>query len=238
MSQARKYRAPSTVNIGVGSIHDHWPPSPLHHGIELVNCGAKSEGEGHRVLVSALDADSSLENDIASRLSVWLALRLQCQPHEIVSEMSELLRSTQKEVQKDLAPSTIGILRPSMPKTSGQILSSGKNQILQGQSNELIETRGSISPESIRDIGHRRGFSFMPGDDSAKPILSNAFGGQNVDSETISIRPLAWHETKQSRFDGSGESAQNDLSGGMAIGSNSQQRLTKSVVLSTADLGV
>ena len=189
--------------------------------------------------MSASDAYSGLEDDIASRLSVWLAFRLQCQPGDIVSEMSALLRSSQQEFQKDLAQSTIGSLRPNMPtpKTSGTSASLAENQTLQGQSKELIGAKGA-SFQSSRALGHRRGFSFLPGDDSAKPILSNAFGGQDNDLETNSVRPPAWQGTKQKRIDESGDSAQDKLSGGIAVGSRSQQPLRKPIVSSTAGLGV
>ena len=68
---------------------------------------AESEGEGHRVVTSTYDTFSGLEDDIASRLGGWLALRLNCQPGEIGHELSELHRSTRKELQTGLTPSSV-----------------------------------------------------------------------------------------------------------------------------------
>ena len=141
--------------------------------MKLRDCDASSaeiEGGGGRVLMSTFDTFdtfSDLEDDIAFRLGGWLALRLNCQPGEIGYELSELLRSTRKELQPELIPSSVTISQQETPNASGKIVLSGKNQILCGQSNKLIETNSSLSVQSTRALGHCRGFSFLPGDDSA-----------------------------------------------------------------------
>lgn len=226
MSSAHKYRGPITAAIGVESSRDHWPPSPLQYGTELIECDASSADSEGEV--------SGLEDNIASRLAGWLALRLKCQPGDISVELSELLRSTQKGLSKDLAPRNIGSLGPTMPTASGEVVLPGKTRLLPGPSNKLIGTSGSLSFQSIRALGHRRGFSFLPGDDSANPISSNSFGGRDPGSEISLIRPLAWQDTKQKERGGSGESAKGELSGGWAVGLRSQQELIKSDVPSTA----
>lgn len=236
MSSARKYRQPSAATIGVESSRAYWPSSPLQHGMELIDCdafSAESNGEGHRLLISASDAFWGLEDDIASHLA-WFTLRLKCQPGDIISVLSELLRSTQKGLQSGLTPSTSGTLHPIIPTASGKVVSPGKGQILSGGSKKLIGSNRSLSIQSIRALGHRRGFSFFPGDDSTNPILFNTVGGQYTDCETISIRPLDWQDTKQGEHNGSGASAKGGLSGGMAVGSRSQQPLAKSIVSLTA----
>lgn len=236
MSSARKYRQPSAATIGVESSRAYWPSSPLQHGMELIDCdafSAESNGEGHRLLISASDAFWGLEDDIASHLA-WFTLRLKCQPGDIISVLSELLRSTQKGLQSGLTPSTSGTLHPIIPTASGKVVSPGKGQILSGGSKKLIGSNRSLSIQSIRALGHRRGFSFFPGDDSTNPILFNTVGGQYTDCETISIRPLDWQDTKQGEHNGSGASAKGGLSSGMAVGSRSQQPLAKSIVSLTA----
>lgn len=175
MSSAHKYRGPITAAIDVESSRDHGPPSPLQYGVELIECDASSADSEGEV--------SGPEDNIASRLAGWLALRPKCQPGDISVELSELLRSTQKGLPEDLARSTIGSLGPTMPTASGEVVSPGKIRLLPGPSNKLIGTSGSLSFQSIRALGHRRGFSFLPGDDSANPISSNSFGGRDPDSE-------------------------------------------------------
>ena len=187
------------------------------------------------MLMSVSDAFSGFEDSIASCLVGWLALRLKYQrPADIISELSELLRANQKELQKVIAPRTIGTLRPSMPTAFGPVFSSGKNQIPHGPSNKLKGTRGSPSFQSIRSLTHRRCFSFLPGDDSTNPILFDASGGQDRESDMNLIRHLVWQDTRQSDRGGSGEFAKNEVSGGLAVGSTSQQRLRNSVAPSTA----
>ena len=105
--------------------------------------------------------------------------------------------------------------------------------MLRGRSKKLMGTKDSQSFQSIRVLGHRRGFSFFPGYDSASPLLFSALGGQGMESETNFIRPLAWQEMKQSECGGSGESKKQELPGGMAVISTSQQRLSKSAASST-----
>lgn len=205
--------------------------------MELIGCGASSadiEREWHSVSISASDTGLSFEDDFASRLTGRLALRLKCQPGDIISELSELLRSTQTELQRGLTPSTIGTLRPNMPTASGKVLSFDKSQVLPDRSNKLIGTNGSLSFQSTRTLGHHRGFSFLPGDDSANPTSCNAFGSQDMDSESNFIHPMALQDTKQSEHGGSGKSTKDELSGGMAVDSRSQQQLIKSILSSTA----
>lgn len=162
MSSAHRYRELSAA-IDVKSSRDHWPASPCQRGMKLRDCDASSaegEGEGHRVLMSTFDTFSDLEDDIASRLGGWLSLRLG-------HELSELLRSTRKQLQTELIPSSLTISQQETPTASGMIALSEKSQILCGRSNKLIETNSSLSVQSTRALGHCRGFSFSPGDDSA-----------------------------------------------------------------------
>ena len=169
MSSAHRYRELSAA-IDVKSSRDHWPASPCRRGMKLRDCDASSaegEGEGHRVLMSTFDTFSDLEDDIASRLGGWLSLRLNCQPGEIGHELSELLRSTRKQLQTELIPSSLTISQQETPTASGMIAISEKSQILCGRSNKLIETNSPLSVQSTRALGHCRGFSFSPGDDSA-----------------------------------------------------------------------
>lgn len=237
MSSARRYHGPSTAAMEVGSKPDYWPPSPGQNGMELIDCDASNagiEGEGHSVLISASNTFASLEDNLASRLAGWLALHLKCQPEDIFSELSDLVRSTRKELQKSSASSTIGTLRPNMPTASGTVTSLGRNKILPDRSNKLIGANGSVSFQSVRAIGHRRGFSFLPGDDSANPLSSNAFGSQDADYESSFVHPVAWQYTKQSEDGKSDKLTKTKLSSGMAVDSRSQQQLIKSVVSSTA----
>ena len=209
--------------------------------MELIDCGASSadsEREGHSVLISASNTCSNFEDGFASRLAGWFALRLKCQPSDVISELSELIRSTQNEWPKVLVPRTIGTLRPNMPTAPGKVLSLGTTQILPDRSSKLIGTNGRQSFQSIRTLGHRRGFSFLPGDDSADPTSSNAIGSQDMDSESNFIHPTAWQDTKQSEHGGSGKSTKDELSGGIAVDSRSQQRLFKSILSSTAESDV
>lgn len=209
--------------------------------MELIGCGASSadiEREWHSVSISASDTGLSFEDDFASRLTGRLALRLKCQPGDIISELSELLRSTQTELQRGLTPSTIGTLRPNMPTASGKVLSFDKSQVLPDRSNKLIGTNGSLSFQSTRTLGHHRGFSFLPGDDSTDTLSSSAFRGQDIDSEENPIRPLALQDTKQGEHDESGKSAKDGLSGETVVVSSLQKRFAKSVASSTAKSGV
>lgn len=178
MSASRRCE-PSTAAIGVETSRDHWTASLLQNHMEHIDCDAfrpESEGEGLRVLVPALDALLVLEDDIASRLTCCFAWRLEWLPDDIISEVSELVRSTRSELQVDLAPSGIGTLRPSMPIVSGQFNTLYEDHMLLGRSNKLIETDDLLSFESIHTTGHRRGFSFLPGDDSISPAVSRVSG--------------------------------------------------------------
>ena len=222
MSSARKLHEPSC---------DHWQP---------LDCdGPRAEGKGgrHRVLTSASDAFSGLEEDIATHLA-WLALRLRCQPGDIIFQLSELLRSTQKELQKGLPPSTISTLRADMPTDSGKMDHSERSRIPPYRSNKLMETNSSPSFPSARVLSHYSGFSFLPGHDSINSIGSNAFTGQAVEPETKYSRPLAWQDTKQIEYDSSDELVEKDSSGAMAAGLRLQQRLIEVVESPTARLGV
>lgn len=235
MSSASRHREPCTIAVGIESSHDQWPPLHLQRGMELNDCdqsSPESEGEGPGVLMSASDAFLGLENDVISRIAGWLALRLNCQPSDVIAEVSELIRSTQDRMQNGLVPITSGTARRNTPNASG-IIFSETNQTLRGRPDKLIGTNGSLSCQPIREPRHRRGFSFLPGDDCAGRIVSNV-GDQALDSETSFSRPLAWQDTKHSENGESSESSKDELSGVMAGGSKSQQGLTTSVVSSTA----
>ena len=181
-----------------------------------------------RVLVSALDALSCLGDDIASRL-VWLTFRLNCQPGNVISDLSKLLRSTQNGLGQGLVPSSISTSSQSMPTASGEIRSSRKDQTLPRRPNKLIGTTGS---HSIRPLGHRRGFSFLPGDDPANPISFTISGCQDTDFETNRFHALVSPGEKQSEISGSGGAAREELGAGMAVISKSKQLLSKSVMSS------
>lgn len=234
---AHRHRGVRTRIIGTESSHDHWLSSPPLHGMELIDgnvSSAESESVENRMLMSASDAFLGLDDDVASCLAG--SMRLKCQQGDTVSELSEPLQRTRKEIQKSLALNSIGTLRPDIPIASGKIVTLGKEKIprLQSQSNKLIGKNDSLSLGSTRALGHRRGFSFLPGDDSANPTSCNAFGSQDMDSESNFIHPMALQDTKQSEHGGSGKSTKDELSGGMAVDSRSQQQLIKSILSSTA----
>lgn len=238
MSSAIRPRGPCTIATGVESSHEQWPPLPLQHDIELNDCdlsSSDSEGRGPRGLMSASDAFLGLENDVTSRIAGWLALRLHCQPSDVIAEVSELIHSTQEGIQNGLASITGGTTRPNTPNASGIILSE-TNRTLLGHPDKLIRSNGSPSCQPISEPRHRRGFSFLPGDDSAERMVSNV-GDQALDSETSFPCPLAWQETKHSELDKSSQSTEDESSGLMAGDSKSRQELTTSVVSSTAGPG-
>ena len=92
------------ADIEFESSHDHWPFPPFQYDRALLDCGSSSVESNdnlRRVLVSAL---SCLGDDVASRL-VWLTFRLNCQPGEVISELSKLLRSTQDRLGQGPRPS-------------------------------------------------------------------------------------------------------------------------------------
>ena len=170
MSSTHRYRELSAAAPDLESSRDHWPASSCQRAMKLRDCdasSAESEGEGRRVLMSTFDTFADLDDDIAFRPGGWLALRLNCLPGEIGYELSELLRSTRKELQTELILSSVTIFQQETPTAYGKIVLSGKNQILCGRSNKLIETNSSLSVQSTRTLAHCRGFSFSPGDDSA-----------------------------------------------------------------------
>ena len=181
------------------------------------------------MLVSTSDAFSGLGDDIASRL-VWFTFRLSCQPGDVISELSKLLRSTQNVLGQGPVPSSISTFRQNMPTASEEVNSSQKDQMLPRRPNKLKGTTGS---HSIRPLGHRRGFSFLPGDDTANPISCKISGCQDMDFETNSFHTLASPGEKQSENSGSGGAAKEELGARMAVISKSKQLLSKSVMSPT-----
>ena len=235
---AHRHREVHTAAIGIESSHDHWPSSPPLHGMELIDgnvSSAERKSVENRMLMSAFDVFSGLDDDVALRLAS--PTRLKCQSGDIVSELSEPLQRTRKNIQKSLALNGIGTLRPDIPIASGKIVTLTKAR-LQSQSNKLIGKHHSLSFESTRAPGHRRGFSFLPGDDSTDTLSSSAFRGQDIDSEENLIRPLALQDAKQGEHDESGKSAKDGLSGETVVVSSLQKRFAKSVASSTAKSGV
>ena len=188
------------------------------------------------MIIPTSNAFSCLEDDVASRLEAWVALRLDCQAGDVFPKLSEFLQSTQKELGPGLAPSRMATIRPSMSTVPGKIVPLGKNQTLRGRSDKFTETNDPLSFQSIRALGHRRGFSFSPGDDSAAPTLFNAFRDQEVDNETKLIHPLAWREARQGERNESSESAKDEFSDAMAS-SLRWQKHTEAVVSSAVGLG-
>ncbi len=241
MPSTHRHRGVRTAAIGIESSHDHWLSSPSLHGMELIGgdvSSAESESVENRMLMSASDAFPGLDDDVDSRLAS--SVRLKCKEGDIVSELSEPLQRTKKEIQKSLVLNSIGTLRPDIPIASGKIVTLGKEKIprLQSQSNKLIEKNDFLSFESTRALGHRRGFSFLPGDDSTDTLSSSAFRGRDIDSEENPIRPLALQDTKQGEHDESGKSAKDGLSDETVVVSSLQKRFAKSVASSTAKFGV
>ena len=187
--------------------------------------------------MSASDAFLGLENDVTSRIAGWLALRLKHQPSDFISELSEFVRSNQEGMQNGLAPITSCSIRPNMPSAYGK-LSLGRNQRLQGRPDKLIPTNGPLSYQPIRASRECRGFSLLPGDDSANRTISNAFRDRALDSATSFFRPLAWQDRKHREHGELSKSSKDKLSGVMAADSKSQQGLTKSIPSLTARSGV
>lgn len=157
MPTARTDREAGTIDIDREPDRDNLPPLPCQDSMELSECGAltlESEVEGNRVLISTSNALSGLEDDFARRLGGWLALHLDCEPGDIIPGLTELLRSTSRKMQKYLATSTTGIHQPDMPTASGKLDLLGKRQILQGRSDRLIGTNGSLSFQSTHALDH------------------------------------------------------------------------------------
>ena len=222
----------NSADLNFESSHDHWPLPPEQHDRELLDCevsSVESDDEVRRVLVSALDAFSDLGDDIASRL-VWLTFRLNCQPCDVISELSKLLRSTQHELGQGPVSSAIKTFRQNMPTASEELTSSQKDQMLTGRPNKLIGTTGS---HSIRPLGHRRGFSFLPGDDAANPISCKISGCLDTDFEMSSFHTLVSPGEKQSENYSSGGGAKEELIAKTAVISKSKQLLSKSVMSPT-----
>lgn len=222
MSSAIRHRDPYITAIGVESSHDHWPPLPVQDGMELVDCDSSSpdsEGEGPYVLISASDALLEFENDITPHIASWLVLR---QPSDVIAELSELVRSIHEGMQNGLVPTTTW---PNMATASGNI-SSGTDQKVQVRPDKPTGTVGSLSCQPIREPRHRRGFSFLPGDDSVDRIVSNAAGDQALNSETSFFRPLARQDPRHSNYDESGESSKDESSGVMPGDAKLRQELS------------
>lgn len=208
MSSASRHRDPYITAIVAESSHDHWLPLPVQHGIELIDCdssGPDSEGERPRVLMSASDAILDFENEITPHIASQLALR---QPSDVIAKLSELVRSIQERVQNGLISTTT---RPKMVMASEDI-SSKTNKKLQIRPDKPNGISPSLLSQPIREPRHRRGFSFLPGDDSVDRTVSNAFGDQALNSETSFFRPLTRRDTKHSEHDESSESSKDELS--------------------------
>ena len=236
MSSARRHCEPSAVTVDPEASHNFRPSSPCQQGIELNDSDNFSTQSECEVLIPTSDAFSCLEDDFASRLEGWGALRLDCQAGDIFLKLSEFLQSTRKELDPGLAPSRMTTIRPSMSPVPGKIVSLGKNHMLRGRPNKFTETKDPLSFQSIRALGHCRGFSFSPGDDSAGATLFNACRDQEVDNETKLSHPLTWREARQRERNESSESAKDEFSG--ATASNLRwQKLTEAVVSSAVGLG-
>lgn len=240
MLSARRYREPRTTGSDGGPIRSHWSPMPLQNEVEPGHFNAscsESQGDGNRVLMPASNAFSGLRDVIASRLAVWFASRLKCQPDDIISELSDFLRSVHKQFREDSASSDISTLQPKTPTAFRNVIGLGRDQILQCWSKELLGTNDSQSSQPIHALGHRRGFSFLPGDDSADPLSSNDYIATDNDSEPKLIRPLAWQDAELGKRDECRRSPKDESFVATAIDLRSQEQLTKSVVSSTTKLG-
>ena len=141
--------------------------------------------------------------------------------------MSELLRSTQNGLGQGPVPSSVSTSSQNIPTASEETNSSRKDQLLPRRPNKLIGTTGS---HSIRPLGHRRGFSFFPGDDVANPISCTISGCQDTDFETNSFHTLVSPGEKQSENSGSGGAAKDELGTRIAAISKSKQLHSKSVM--------
>ena len=232
MSSARRHRDPYITATGAESSHDHWPPLSVEHGMEVIDCDSSSpdsEGERPQVLTSVSDAILDFEDDITPYIASQLALR---QPSDVIAELSELVRSIHEGMQIWLVPTNT---RPKMAMASGYS-SSETNRNLQVRPDKPIGISGSLSCQPIREPRHRRGFSFLPGDDSVDRIVSNASGDQALNPGKSFFRPLARRDTKHTKYDESSDSSKDGLSGVMPGESKSQQEL--SVISSSAGSGV
>ena len=224
-----RYHELNKADLKFESSHDHWPFPHFQCDRALLDCGSssiESNDDVRRVLVSALDILSCHGDDIASRL-FWLTFQLNCQPDDVISEFSKLLRSTQNRLRQDPVSSSINTSSQNMPTASEETNSSRKDQLLPRRPNKIIGTTGS---QSIRPLGHRRGFSFLPGDDVANPISCTISGCQDTDFVIYSFHTLVSPGEKQSENSGSGGAVKEELGTRMAVISKSKQLLSKSVM--------
>ncbi len=175
--------------------------------MELDCCDAfdtEDEGKAHQVVAPTSGTILGHSENTASHLGDWLGLRLDCQPGD------RIFKSTLTKVQEDSASSTVGTFQPKVPTASETNIPLGL-KTLQGRSNKLIGTIGSLSVRPILGAGHCRGFSFSPGDDSAGPSLSDAVRDREIDYVAISSPSLVWQDTGQNEHDKAHEGSKDEL---------------------------
>ena len=162
------------------------------------------------------------------QLAERLASRVNCASDEARSEVTETLgafpnRLTQLGDNAAL-PNTLA----SSLSDSVAAIDSQKDSIQECQTNNIRKNFNVTSMTRWRQ-DHRRGFSFLPGDDSVKTMSPR--GHKDIESGERVSTPLPGYRNEESGCDGVDETSKDISAPRLAPSSKPYQRLMKSVVV-------
>ena len=119
----------------------------------------------------------------AMRLTKWLASRVRSDPEEIFPEIAELLYGKSMAVPKNLSKLGTDNAEKPLPQLPGSNDASPATNVTQSAARRSVSDENlRLRLESVFHQGHRRGFSFLPGDDAKQPVVSSTKG--SIDIET------------------------------------------------------
>jgi len=160
-----------------------------------------------------------------------LALHESQRPDEASSKIKVL--SIRSSIPARTHTTTNNATEPRLATTFGDISRAAKPQS-GAQASRNKDSLQQAAAASKR--GHRRGFSFVPGDDSADPVLSKETPNRNNGFQERTTTPLASVEGDAKTSDRSHESLRTGSNSTLAVGSRPYQYLPEAF-RSVSDLG-
>ena len=191
----------------------------------------------------------AMNNEVGSaiRLSKWLAERVGSEPEEIFPEITELLSGKPMAVPKYASGLASAIAGKPLPHLPGSRTASPTPDV----TTSIVQISASdenlpLRSKSVYHQGHRREFSFLPGDDTKSsmvsstdslngstnfppPFVEDSAGNRLANHSTRDMEPLSSFEgpTLSPRREDSGRSATTAIRDGTSRSSSGTNRDTR-----------